>query len=93
MAQESSDPQDLKRALAAAIERQKEQEATIKKLRHEVDVERGHATILRHDNQVLRQMKANMVSCSRNYYFILFLRTCTCQWHDKSSLALIRTRF
>ncbi|KAF9279231.1 hypothetical protein BGZ68_008055 [Mortierella alpina] len=60
VAQESSDPQDLKRALAAAIERQKEQEATIKKLRHEVDVERGHATILRHDNQVLRQMKANM---------------------------------
>ncbi|KAF9128990.1 hypothetical protein BGW39_004560 [Mortierella sp. 14UC] len=30
-----------------------------KQLDH-VDVERGHATILRHDNQVLRQMKANM---------------------------------
>ncbi|KAI7824043.1 hypothetical protein BC939DRAFT_151604 [Gamsiella multidivaricata] len=60
MVQESSDPEILKRALAEALEKQKEHEATIKKLRHEVDVERGHATILRHDNQVLRQMKANM---------------------------------
>ncbi|KAG0300350.1 hypothetical protein BGZ98_009249 [Dissophora globulifera] len=58
--QQSNDPDTLKRALAEAVEKQKEQEALIKKLRHEVDVERGHATILRHDNQVLRQMKANM---------------------------------
>ncbi|KAF9904226.1 hypothetical protein EC991_002929 [Linnemannia zychae] len=58
--QQSDDPESLRRALAEAIEKQKQQEATIKKLRHEVDVERGHATILRHDNQVLRQMKANM---------------------------------
>ncbi|KAF9180974.1 hypothetical protein BGZ50_005776, partial [Haplosporangium sp. Z 11] len=58
--QESNDPEVLKRALAEALEIQKQQEATIKTLRHEVDVERGHATILRHDNQVLRQMKANM---------------------------------
>ncbi|KAG0054763.1 hypothetical protein BGZ89_002559 [Linnemannia elongata] len=59
-AQQSDDPESLRRALAEAIEKQKQQEAVIKKLRHEVDVERGHATILRHDNQVLRQMKANM---------------------------------
>ncbi|KAG0285555.1 hypothetical protein BGZ97_007755, partial [Linnemannia gamsii] len=59
-AQQSGDPESLRRALAEAIEKQKQQEAVIKKLRHEVDVERGHATILRHDNQVLRQMKANM---------------------------------
>ncbi|KAG0284820.1 hypothetical protein BGZ96_010840 [Linnemannia gamsii] len=59
-AQQSGDPESLRRALAEAIEKQKQQEAAIKKLRHEVDVERGHATILRHDNQVLRQMKANM---------------------------------
>ena len=57
----AGDPESLRRALAEAIEKQKQQEAVIKKLRHEVDVERGHATILRHDNQVLRQMKANMV--------------------------------
>ncbi|KAF9086924.1 hypothetical protein BGX23_008493 [Mortierella sp. AD031] len=59
-AQQSDDPENLRRALVEAIEKQKQQEAVIKKLRHEVDVERGHATILRHDNQVLRQMKANM---------------------------------
>ncbi|KAI1317002.1 hypothetical protein EDD11_009161 [Mortierella claussenii] len=59
-AQQSNDPELLRRALAEAWEKQKENEADIKKLRHEVDVERGHATILRHDNQVLRQMKANM---------------------------------
>ncbi|KAF9991573.1 hypothetical protein BGZ79_004293 [Entomortierella chlamydospora] len=59
-AQQSSDPEILKNALAEVLEKQKEYENTIKKLRHEVDVERGHATILRHDNQVLRQMKANM---------------------------------
>ncbi|KAF9937510.1 hypothetical protein BGZ65_001413 [Modicella reniformis] len=58
--QESNDPEVLKRALAEALEKYKEQEATIKKLRHEVDVERGHVTILRHDNQVLRQSRANM---------------------------------
>ncbi|KAG0278217.1 hypothetical protein BGZ95_004460 [Linnemannia exigua] len=58
--QQSDDPESLRRALVEAVEKQKQQEAVIKKLRHEVDVERGHATILRHDNQVLRQMKANM---------------------------------
>ncbi|KAF8927344.1 hypothetical protein BGZ47_002201 [Haplosporangium gracile] len=58
--QQSGDSESLRRALAEAIEKQRQQEAVIKKLRHEVDVERGHATILRHDNQVLRQMKANM---------------------------------
>ncbi|KAG9064857.1 hypothetical protein KI688_003118 [Linnemannia hyalina] len=61
IAQQSGDPESLSRALAEAVEKQKQQEAVIKKLRHEVDVERGHATILRHDNQVLRQMKANML--------------------------------
>lgn len=58
---DSQNPEDLKRALAEALEKQKQHEALIKRLRHEVDVERGHATILRHDNQVLRHMKANMV--------------------------------
>ncbi|KAF9934478.1 hypothetical protein FBU30_001971 [Linnemannia zychae] len=58
--QQSDDPESLRQALNEAIEKQKQQEAIIKKLRHEVDVERGHATILRHDNQVLRQMKADM---------------------------------
>ncbi|KAF9379296.1 hypothetical protein CPB97_009047 [Podila verticillata] len=57
---DSQNPEDLKRALAEALEKQKQHEALIKRLRHEVDVERGHATILRHDNQVLRHMKANM---------------------------------
>ncbi|KAF9436670.1 hypothetical protein BGZ76_003306 [Entomortierella beljakovae] len=57
---QSSDPELIKTALLEALENQKDHEVTIKKLRHEVDVERGHATILRHDNQVLRQMKANM---------------------------------
>ncbi|KAF8935168.1 hypothetical protein BGZ58_005197 [Dissophora ornata] len=59
-AQQSNDPDVLKSALTESLEKQKEQDALIKKLRHEVDVERGHATILRHDNQVLRQMKASM---------------------------------
>ncbi|KAG0052443.1 hypothetical protein BGZ83_002609 [Gryganskiella cystojenkinii] len=53
-------PEELKQALVDALEKQKQQDAIIKKLRHEVDVERGHATILRHDNQVLRQKQANM---------------------------------
>ncbi|KAG0081888.1 hypothetical protein BGZ92_000073 [Podila epicladia] len=57
---DSQNPEDLKRALTEALDKQKQQEALIKRLRHEVDVERGHATILRHDNQVLRHMKANM---------------------------------
>ncbi|KAG0352547.1 hypothetical protein BG005_008013 [Podila minutissima] len=57
---DSKNPEDLKRTLTEALEKQKQQEALIKRLRHEVDVERGHATILRHDNQVLRHMKANM---------------------------------
>ncbi|KAI9240465.1 MAG: hypothetical protein BYD32DRAFT_156019 [Podila humilis] len=57
---DSQNPEDLKRALAEALEKQKQHETLIKRLRHEVDVERGHATILRHDNQVLRHMKANM---------------------------------
>ncbi|KAF9578258.1 hypothetical protein BGW38_006040, partial [Lunasporangiospora selenospora] len=58
--QVTGNPEEMRRALSEALDKQKQQEALVKKLRHELDVERGHVTILRHDNQVLKQMKANM---------------------------------
>ncbi|KAG0228818.1 hypothetical protein BGW41_003267 [Actinomortierella wolfii] len=59
-AESSDDVGELRRALQEANEKIKQQKAQIKKLQHEVDVERGHATILRHDNQVLRQKNVNL---------------------------------
>ncbi|KAG0268453.1 hypothetical protein DFQ27_006681 [Actinomortierella ambigua] len=59
-AESTNDVSELRRALQEANERIKQQKTQIKKLQHEVDVERGHATILRHDNQVLRQKNVNL---------------------------------
>ena len=38
------------------------QEARIKKLEFELEMEQGHVNILRHDNQMLRQMTVDMVN-------------------------------
>ncbi|KAF9972417.1 hypothetical protein BGZ73_004459 [Actinomortierella ambigua] len=59
-AESTNDINEVRRALQEANERIKQQKAQIKKLQHEVDVERGHTTILRHDNQVLRQKNVNL---------------------------------
>lgn len=42
-----------------------QQEARIKKLEFDLEMEQGHVNILRHDNQMLRQMTVDMVSVTR----------------------------
>ena len=63
LALESEDPIVLKRELQNAFERTRQQELDIKKLKFEVEMEQGHVNILRHDNQMLRRMTVDMVSC------------------------------
>ena len=58
---ESVDPIVLKQELQNAYERIRQQELEIKKLKFEVEMEQGHVNILRHDNQMLRQMTVDMV--------------------------------
>ena len=63
LALESEDPIVLKRELQNAYERIRQQELDTKKLKFEVEMEQGHVNILRHDNQMLRRMTVDMVSC------------------------------
>lgn len=58
---ESNDIELLRRQLTKASETIKSQQAVIKKLNFELEMEQGHVNILRHDNQMLRQMTVDMV--------------------------------
>ncbi|CAG8435495.1 8457_t:CDS:10 [Funneliformis caledonium] len=60
LAMESEDPIVLKQELQNAYERIRQQELEIKKLKFEVEMEQGHVNILRHDNQMLRQITVDM---------------------------------
>lgn len=51
----------LRQQLTQASDTIKNQEAVIKKLNFELEMEQGHVNILRHDNQMLRQMTVDMV--------------------------------
>lgn len=62
---ESNDIELLRRQLTKASETIKSQQAVIKKLNFELEMEQGHVNILRHDNQMLRQMTVDMVN---NYH-------------------------
>lgn len=42
-------------------EKHVEQQAQIKKLEFELEMEQGHVKILRHDNKLLKQMTVDMV--------------------------------
>lgn len=57
----SQDPALLKKELEKAFEIVRQQELEVKKLKFELEMERGHVNILRHDNQMLRQKTVNMV--------------------------------
>ncbi|CAG8812683.1 20706_t:CDS:2, partial [Racocetra persica] len=46
--------------LQSAYERIRQQELDIKNLKFELEMEQGHVNILRHDNQMLRQMTVDM---------------------------------
>jgi hypothetical protein len=59
---ESNDIELLRRQLTKASETIKSQQAVIKKLNFELEMEQGHVNILRHDNQMLRQMTVDMVN-------------------------------
>ncbi|CAG8546792.1 31592_t:CDS:2 [Gigaspora margarita] len=54
------DPIILRQELQNAYERVRQQELDIKKLKFELEMEQGHVNILRHDNQMLRQMTVDM---------------------------------
>ncbi|CAG8529272.1 8166_t:CDS:2 [Paraglomus occultum] len=54
------DPQLLKEELNKANEKIRQQESELKKLKFEIEMEKGHVNILRHDNQMLRQMTVDM---------------------------------
>jgi hypothetical protein len=57
----SDDIELLRQQLTKASDTIKNQEAVIKKLNFELEMEQGHVNILRHDNQMLRQMTVDMV--------------------------------
>jgi hypothetical protein len=57
----SDDIELLRQQLTQASDTIKNQEAVIKKLNFELEMEQGHVNILRHDNQMLRQMTVDMV--------------------------------
>ncbi|KAI8582682.1 hypothetical protein K450DRAFT_226410 [Umbelopsis ramanniana AG] len=59
---ESNDIELLRRQLTKASETIKSQQAVIKKLNFELEMEQGHVNILRHDNQMLRQMTVDMTA-------------------------------
>lgn len=52
----------LRKKFKEAAETIRHQEAIIKKKSFELEMEQGHVNILRHDNQMLRQMTVDMVS-------------------------------
>ncbi|CAG8742477.1 13282_t:CDS:2, partial [Cetraspora pellucida] len=60
LALKSQDPTVLRQELQNAYERIRQQELDIKKLKFELEMEQGHVNILRHDNQMLRQMTVDM---------------------------------
>lgn len=55
---------ELRSEVKKLHEKYVQQEAQIKKLEFELEMEQGHVKILRHDNKLLRQMTVDMV----NYY-------------------------
>lgn len=59
---ESNDIELLRRQLTKASETIKSQQVVIKKLNFELEMEQGHVNILRHDNQMLRQMTVDMTA-------------------------------
>ncbi|KAI9290300.1 hypothetical protein BC943DRAFT_376430 [Umbelopsis sp. AD052] len=59
---ESNDIELLRRQLTKASETIKNQQVVIKKLNFELEMEQGHVNILRHDNQMLRQMTVDMTA-------------------------------
>lgn len=61
----------LRQQLTQASDTIKNQEAVIKKLNFELEMEQGHVNILRHDNQMLRQMTVDMV---RDSWFLTTLQ-------------------
>ncbi|KAL1920934.1 uncharacterized protein VTP21DRAFT_11569 [Calcarisporiella thermophila] len=56
----SNDIEEIKAKLRQAYQCLQDQELAIKKLRFELEMEVGHVNILRHDNQMLRQMTVDM---------------------------------
>jgi len=58
----SDDIELLRQQLTKASDTIKNQEAVIKKLNFELEMEQGHVNILRHDNQMLRQMTVDMTA-------------------------------
>lgn len=52
----------LRKKIREAAETIRNQEAIIKKKSFELEMEQGHVNILRHDNQMLRQMTVDMAS-------------------------------
>ncbi|RUS20810.1 hypothetical protein BC938DRAFT_475499 [Jimgerdemannia flammicorona] len=56
------DPDVLRAELQAALLRIAEQDTQLKKLKFELEMEQGHVNILRHDNQMLRQMTVDMTA-------------------------------
>lgn len=46
-------------------EKHVEQQAQIKKLEFELEMEQGHVKILRHDNKLLKQMTVDMVGLQK----------------------------
>ena len=58
----SNDLTTLKDQVKKLHEKCAEQEAHIKKLEFELEMEQGHVNILKHDNKMLRQMAVDMVT-------------------------------
>jgi len=57
---DAGSPQDLQILLQNALAKLAVQETELKKLKFQLEMEQGHVNILRHDNQMLRQMTVNM---------------------------------
>jgi DNA-binding protein YbaB len=53
---------ELRAQVKKLHEKYVQQEACIKKLEFELEMEQGHVKILRHDNKLLRQMTVDMVT-------------------------------
>lgn len=62
---EIQDMDELKAQVKKLHETCLQQEARIKKLEFDLEMEQGHVNILRHDNQMLRQMTVDMVRAKR----------------------------
>jgi hypothetical protein len=59
---DSDDPAVLHEALKQHAQRIQEQSTALKKLRFDLEMERGQVNILRHDNQRLKQLTVELVS-------------------------------